>query len=60
MYIFDNGLVYDINRDGEDAYKHKKYNKYRKKTKIVESIVLQFTLYSGSIIPARIDAIYYK
>ena len=60
MYIFDNGLVYDINRDGEDAYKHKKYNKYRNKTKIVESIVLQFTLYSGSIIPARIDAIYYK
>jgi len=59
IYLFDDGVVYDMYRDGKDEYKKKKYEKYRNVEFVKKSINLKFTIVDSTNVPTMIESIYY-
>ena len=60
VYIFDNGIIYNINEDGVKGLMDSKYKKYQSIEFKKNSINLRFSFISNDKIPDEIETIYHK
>jgi len=60
LYVFDNEVSYNANRQGVEEFNDKKYNIYRNPDFNKNAINLRLSFLSGSDIPISVESIYYK
>ncbi len=60
IYIFDDGMIYNMEEDGAKAFNERKYDKYRQDEVVLNSANIRYTLTPGSDVPIDIEILYFK
>jgi hypothetical protein len=60
IYLFDDGVVYDSNKQEKETYNSKQYKKYHNIELMKNSVNIKFTTVTNFNIPSIIENIYYK